>query len=100
VDAITVAGTPQAISEFTHQQRPRLHGVTPEEVEEVCFGKSLVRRAKSDGENPVYYVLGQTEAGRYLFCVVIRFPDDNGYPVTAREMTAKEKRRYRKWKDR
>jgi hypothetical protein len=42
------------------------HGVTPEEVEEVCFGKSLVLRAKAEGENPVYYVLGQTEAGRYL----------------------------------
>ena len=77
-----------------------LHGVTPEEVEEVCFGKSLVRRTKSEGENPVYYVLGQTEAGRYLFCVNIRFPDGNGYPVTAREMTTNEKRRYRKWKDR
>lgn len=76
------------------------HGVTPEEVEEVCFGKSFVRRAKSVGENPVYYVLGQTAAGRYMFCVVIRFPDGNGYPVTAREMTAKEKRGYRKWKGR
>jgi uncharacterized protein len=76
------------------------HGIMPEEMEEVCFGKSLVRRAKSEGENPVYYVLGQTEAGRYLPCVVIRFPDGSGYPVTAREMTAKEKRRYRKWKDR
>jgi len=76
------------------------HGVTPEEVEEVCFGKSMVRRVKSEGENPVYYINGQTESGRYLFCVVIRFPDGNGYPVTAREMTAKEKRRYRKWKDR
>ena len=52
--------------------------VTPEEVEEVCFGKSWVRRAKSEGENPVYYVLGQTVAGRYLFCVVIAFPDGNG----------------------
>jgi len=76
------------------------HGVTPEEVEEVCFGQSLVRRAKSEGANPVCYVLGQTEAGRYLFCVVIQFPDGNGYPVTARSMTAKEKRRYRKWKER
>jgi hypothetical protein len=73
------------------------HGVTPEEVEEVCFGNPLVLRAKSRGENPVYYVLGQTSAGRYLFCVVIRFPDGKGYPVTARDMTAKEKRRYRKW---
>jgi uncharacterized protein len=76
------------------------HGVSPDEVEEVCFGQALVQRTRSEGENPVYYVLGQTEAGRYLFCVVIRFPDGNGYPVTAREMTAKEKRRYRKWKDR
>lgn len=76
------------------------HGVTPEEVEQVCFGKSLLRRAKSAGKNPVYYVQGQTEARRYLFCVVIRFPDGKGYPVTAREMTAREKRRYRKWKKR
>lgn len=73
------------------------HGVTPEEVAEVCFGKPLVQRAKSKGKNPVYYVLGQTEAGRYLFCVVIAFPDGNGYPVTARSMTPKEKTRYRKW---
>lgn len=77
------------------------HGVTPEEVEEVCFERNpLVYRAKSKGENPVYYVLGRTEAGRHLFCVVIRFSDGNGYPVTAREMTAREKRRYRKWRDR
>jgi uncharacterized DUF497 family protein len=76
------------------------HGVTPEEVEEVCFGKSFVRRAKSEGENPVYYVQGQTDAGRYLLCVIIQFPDGNGYPVTAREMTSKDKRRYRKWKSR
>jgi uncharacterized DUF497 family protein len=76
------------------------HGVMPDEVEEVCFGKSLVRRAKSEGENPVYFVQGQTLAGRYLFCVVIQFPDGNGYPVTARDMTAKEKRRYRDWKKR
>jgi uncharacterized protein len=73
------------------------HGVTPEEVEQACFGRALVQRAKSQGENPVYYVLGRTDASRYLFCVVIRFPDGNGYPVTAREMTDKEKRRFRQW---
>jgi uncharacterized DUF497 family protein len=76
------------------------HGVTPEEVEAVCFGKSLVQRAKSEEKNPVYYVLGQTDSGRYLFCVVIGFPDGKAYPVTAREMTAKEKRRFRRWRDR
>ncbi|HEX9002062.1 MAG TPA: BrnT family toxin [Blastocatellia bacterium] len=75
------------------------HGVTPEEVEEVCFTNPLVLRAKAEGLNPVYYVLGQTDAGQYLFCVVIQFPDGNGYPVTARPMTDKEKRRYRQWKN-
>jgi hypothetical protein len=35
-----------------------LHEVRPEEFEEVCFGESLVLRGKSEGQNPVYYVLG------------------------------------------
>jgi len=74
------------------------HGVTPDEVDQACFGHPLVLRAKSAGENPVYYVLGQTDAGRYLFTVIIQFPDGNGYPVTARSMTEKEKRRYRDWR--
>jgi hypothetical protein len=39
------------------------HGVEAEEFEEVCYGKALVLRAKSEGQNPVYYVLGETEAG-------------------------------------
>ena len=77
-----------------------LHGVTPEEVEQMCFGRPLVQRAKSQGENPVYYILGQTDAGRYLFSVVIGFPDGKGYPVTARPMTDKEKSRYRRWEER
>ena len=76
------------------------HSVTSEEFEEACYGQSLVQRAKSEGENPVYYVLGQTTEGRYLFCVIIQFPDGKGYPVTARSMTDKEKRRYRQWKNR
>ena len=48
------------------------HAISPEEVEEVCFGAAFVQRAKSRGENPVYYVLGQTIAGRYVFCVIIQ----------------------------
>jgi len=74
------------------------HDIEPEEVEEVCFGLALILRARSTGVNPVYFVLGQTGAGRYLFCVVIQFPDGKGYPVTARAMTVKEKRRFIQWK--
>ncbi len=83
-------------SQIAHIAR---HGVFPDEVEDVCFGRPFVRRAKAAGENPVYHVLGQTAAGRYLLCIVIQFPDGNGYPVTARPMTEKEKRRYKQWRD-
>ena len=76
------------------------HGVTPEEFEQVCFGLPLVLRAKGTGQNPVYYLLGETDAGRPLFCVVIEFPGGKAYPVTARDMTTKEKRRYADWKKR
>ena len=76
------------------------HGVTPEEFEEVCFGQSLVLRTRATGKKPVYYVLGETESGRHVFCVVIEFPGGRGYPVTARDMTSKEKRRYAEWKTR
>jgi hypothetical protein len=44
----------------------------------VCFGNPLVERAKSQGENLVYYVRGQTDAGRYLLCVIIALPDAKG----------------------
>ena len=74
------------------------HGVARHEVEEVCFGRPFVLRGKSEGANPVYYVLGETATKRLLFCVVIQFPDGNGYPVTARPMTKKEKRRYKQWR--
>ena len=74
------------------------HGVTPEEFEQVCFGLPFVLRAKATGQNPVYYLLGETDAGRLLFCVVIEFPGNKAYPVTARDMTTKEKRRYAEWK--
>lgn len=76
------------------------HEVEPEEFEEVCFGQALILKAKATGENPVYYVLGQTIAGRYLFCVVIQFPHGKGYPVTARPMTAAERKRFNKWRKR
>jgi uncharacterized DUF497 family protein len=74
------------------------HGVIPAEVEQDCFSRSLVQRARSEGKNPVYYVLGQTDAGRYLFFVIIQFPNNKGYPVMARPMTGKEQHRYKKWK--
>jgi len=74
------------------------HGITPEEFEQVCFGRALVLGARSEGRNPVYHVLGQTDSGSYLLCIVIRFADGRGYPVTARPMTARERQRYQRWR--
>lgn len=74
------------------------HNVIPEEVEQVCFGKCLTLRAKATGANPVYYVLGQTDSGRYLFCVIIQFSDGNGFPITARTMTQTEQQRFKQWR--
>jgi len=68
------------------------HGVRPDEVEEVCFGHPLVLRGRSAGKNPVYYVLGQTSVGRYLFCVVIGLPESRGYGVPGLRPTDDEKR--------
>jgi hypothetical protein len=76
------------------------HGVRPEEVEEVCSLRPLVLRTKASGASPAYHVLGQTEGGRYLFCVVLQFPDGKGYPVTARPMTQAERQRYLLWRRR
>ena len=76
------------------------HNITPEEFEEVCFGRSLVLRVESHGLNPVYNVLGQTESGDYLLCVIIAMPEGIGYPVTARSMTLREERRYLRWRKR
>jgi uncharacterized protein len=66
------------------------HGVTPEEVEEVCFSEPLVLRGRDES----YAVFGQTEAGRYL--AVFLYPKGSGvYSLaTARDMTDRERRRY------
>ena len=61
-----------------------VHHVVPLEVEDVCFGRPLILRARTEGKNPVLHVLGQTASGRHLFCVIIRLPHGLGYPVTAR----------------
>jgi len=58
----------------------------------------LILSAPSKGKNPVYYILGQTQSGRYLFSVVVYFGKGKGYVVTARDMTGNERRRFSKWR--
>lgn len=73
------------------------HAVTLNEVEEVFEnGRAYMKRESTDR----LLAFGQTDAGRYLFCVITRPEKRKDRRVcrliTAREMTEKEKRAYRK----
>ncbi|MER3501380.1 MAG: hypothetical protein IMHGJWDQ_001687 [Candidatus Fervidibacter sp.] len=68
------------------------HSVEPEEGEQVCFGRHYAWHQWGNR----YIVLGQTEVGRYLMGVVDRVSGFGFRPVTARDMTEREKRLYRK----
>lgn len=67
------------------------HHIEPEEVEVVCGGRHLRER----GRWGRLYILGQTEAGRYLFIVLARKKSGHYRVITARDMTQNERRRYR-----
>ena len=70
------------------------HEVTPLEVEEVIFEDAPhYRRGPGKG---IYHVYGQTGAGRYLFVVLKLLGGGRGRVITAREMTRKERRLYRR----
>src|SRR5688500_1122879 len=71
------------------------HGIAFWECEEVFLNRPLVVRP--DDEHSVrerrYYALGQTEAGRRLF-VAFTIRKRLIRPISARDMTAKERRAY------
>jgi uncharacterized DUF497 family protein len=72
------------------------HGVEPHEVEEL-FRSARQFRFVEDGSREgedVYVVLGQTDAGRYLTAFFIKKPNDRVLPISARDMTPAERKRY------
>jgi hypothetical protein len=62
-----------------------LHGVTPEEFEEVVLGAKQVQKSMSSGR-PI--VFGPTRSGRFLACVFEYLDPENSevLPVTAYEI--------------
>ncbi len=66
------------------------HGVTPEEVEQVCHGNYIVRGSYQQR----VMLVGPTATGRML--AVVLDPEDAGtyYPITARPASRKERRLY------
>jgi uncharacterized DUF497 family protein len=75
----------------------RKHHVALSEVEEILHGKKKVRRVEKGnvkGED-VYLALGQTRTGRHLSVFFILKKDGSALPISAREMDAKERRKYK-----
>jgi uncharacterized DUF497 family protein len=73
------------------------HNVTTDEVEDILFGHPFVRyweKGKVQGEN-LYVAYGQTVAGRYLVVFFIHKVPHTALPISARDMTAPERRYYR-----
>lgn len=75
------------------------HNIDPEEVEEAVFFDSDRRlrrgpRSEKDRGHFVYYLYGCTEAGRYLFVVLLDLNQGDALMVTARDMTKSERQYY------
>ena len=73
------------------------HNVTTREAEDVLFGKPfIVKVAKGRVKNEdVYEAFGQTHRGRYLVVFFIH-KTRAALPISARDMTASERRYYEK----
>ena len=74
------------------------HHVETHEVEEVLSNRPKIRfveKGERKGEN-VYLALGRTDAGRYIAALFIYKRTREALILSAREMAAKERRRYAK----
>jgi uncharacterized DUF497 family protein len=76
------------------------HGVTAGEVSEVVFADGTLFFDAAEPSRPGRLVaLGETDRGRFLAIYLDTPAGGRSYPVTARPMTAKEKRGYRAAKE-
>lgn len=72
------------------------HHISPEEVEELFFNHPrffFMEKGRVVGED-LYMALGQTDAERYLSVFFIRKQAYLALIISARDMDAKERRRY------
>jgi len=76
----------------------RKHHVTQDEVREILRTSShfrFVEKGHRRGEN-VYSALGQTSGGRYLIVFFVRKQTHEALPLSARDMTRGERKRFEK----
>ena len=85
----SIRWTPESIEHIA------LHGIMPDEVEEVCFNETDSPFVRS-GKEKLHYVFGKTESGRFLFIVVKFIRPGEVKLITAREMNAWERNYYKR----
>jgi len=68
------------------------HAVSPDEVEAALVGDPVVSR----GPDHRYLAYGRTESDRWVFAVYVTRPRGRVRVLTARDMTEREKRLYRR----
>ncbi|MDF9407779.1 BrnT family toxin [Pelotomaculum isophthalicicum JI] len=73
---------------ITHIAR---HNISPEELEEAVYDNPGIWERGRTGR---YYLLSRTLSGRYIFAVFEYMKNGLARPVTARDMTDTEHRRY------
>ncbi|MGH9839847.1 MAG: BrnT family toxin [Blastocatellia bacterium] len=74
------------------------HGVSQQEVGEVMANRPQIRwveKGDRPGEN-LYSALGRTNSGRYLIVFFIYKKDRRALIISARDMSAAERKRYEK----
>lgn len=80
----------------TKATRTTQHGVEVYEIEEALLDSDgVIGKAYGVGTERREAVIGETYHGRIVF-VVYTMRDDRARPISAREATDKEKRRYRR----
>ena len=69
------------------------HNITVNEAEAAVFAPRTRLRKGRGAE--IYYLFGSTEAGRYLFIVLVEIGSHSARVITARDMSKNEKKWYR-----
>lgn len=70
------------------------HSLPAPEVEELFNGEPKFRFVENGLRKGDYAALGQTDGGRYLITFFIMKADNRALPLSARDMTQAERRRY------
>jgi uncharacterized DUF497 family protein len=80
--------------EYNEDKLVERHGVMPEEAEECFFNRHVIKKA---GKN-IYYLYGQTDAGRYLFLVYELKSKSTVRIYSGRNMTTDERGKFKRKK--